>query len=161
MALTFRTARNVGLLILLGIIFLVSIMSYFINSQNSARLTEIITVDETKYRQWYDVAEIITDIKDRMYDYRLGRSEVIAPVDLLINRALTEVESIRAHGADEDELANIDEIVSTLKILKQAVYAYETEVRDGYRGGSSAKEMEEIAIQSADRVANLGRGAAA
>ncbi len=161
MVIAFRTARNLGLLILLGIIFLVSIMSFFINFQNSASLTEIITVGETKLRRWYDVAEIITDVKDRMYDYRLGRSEVIAPVDLLINRALTEVESIKAQGADEDELANIDEIVRTLKRLKQAVYAYETEVREGYRGGSSAKEMEEIAIQAADRVANLGRGAAA
>lgn len=160
MTISFRTARNLGLIITLAIIFMVSLFSYLIMSQSAARLGTIINIDEVKLHRWYDVAEIISHAKDHLYDYRLGRSEVVAPVDLLINRALKEIASIRELATDVDELASIDDIVNSASRLRQAVYAYEVEVREGYRGGSSTKEIEEIAIKAAAHITQLGREAA-
>ena len=160
MAISYRTTRNLGLTTLLLIIFLESIFAYNIMRKSSERLSSIITVDEIKLKSWYDVSEIISETKNSLYDYRYGKTEMVAGTDLLINRVIREVESIRTLATDEDELNNIDEILKTAKTLQQAVYAYEIEVREGYSGGASAKEMEEIAVQTADRIAQLGRDAA-
>ncbi|RJQ66325.1 MAG: HAMP domain-containing protein [Desulfobacteraceae bacterium] len=161
MAMSFRTARNSGLMILLLIIFAESIFSYVTIAQNSRRLNQIITIDDPKLRRWHDIAEIVAEAKHRLYEFQAGKREVVAPVDLLINRALAEVKSIRALATDENEIASIDVIEQTAKKLKQAIYAYEVEVRHGYRGGASAKEMEEIATKTADRIAQLSREGAA
>lgn len=160
MTISFRAARNFGLAILLIIIITVSLFSYVTMSRSSQRLVEIITVDEVKLRGLYDIAEIIDAAKDRLYEYRDGKSEVIAPVDLLINRAIKEVDSLKVLAADAEELASMDEIISASGKLKQAIYAYEVEVRAGDRGSSSAKEMEEIAIKTATHIAQLSREAA-
>ena len=161
MNFSFRTARNLGLFILLMIIIIESLFAYISMSKNVERLTAIITVDQVKLRGWYDVAEIITHAKDKLYDYRLGRTDVVASVDLLVNKALREIDAIRVLATDEDELANIDEITKAARRFKQAIYAFATEVREGYRGGSSAREMENLAVREADRIASLGREAAA
>ncbi|MBW2484483.1 MAG: HAMP domain-containing protein, partial [Deltaproteobacteria bacterium] len=161
MNFSFRTAKNLGLFILLVIIFIESLYAYISMAKNSERLTAIITVDQVKLRHWYDVAEIISHAKDSLYDYRLGYTDVVASVDLLIIRALTEINEIKVLATDEDELANIEEIVKASRRFKQAIYAFETEVREGYRGGSSAREMEELAVREADRIATMGREAAA
>jgi PAS domain S-box-containing protein len=161
MNFSFRTARNLGLFILLMIIIIESLFAYISMSKNVERLTAIITVDQVKLRRWYDVAEIITHAKDKLYDYRLGRTDVVASVDLLVNKALREIDAIRVLATDEDELANIDEIAKASRRFKQAIYAFATEVREGYRGGSSAREMENLAVREADRIASLGREAAA
>jgi PAS domain S-box-containing protein len=160
MNFSFRTARNLGLFILLVIIIIESLFAYITMSKSAERLTGIITVDQIKLRRWYDVAEIITHAKDELNDYRLGRTEVVASVDLLINKALREIDEIKLLASDPDELANIGEIILAARRFKQAMYAYATEVREGYRGGSSAKEMEELAVREADKVATLGREAA-
>jgi PAS domain S-box-containing protein len=161
MNFSFRTARNLGLFILLVIIIIESIFAYISMSKSSERLTAIITVDQVKLHRWYDVAEIIAHAKDSLYDYSLGRSDVVAPADLLVNKAIQEIRKIKELGSDQDELSNIAEITNAAKRFKQAIYAFETEVSEGYRGGSSAKEMEDLAIQEADRIASLGREAAA
>jgi len=160
MNFSFRTARNLGLFILLMIIIIESLFAYISMSRNSERLTAIITVDQVKLRHWYDVAEIITHAKDKLYDYRLGQTDVVASVDLLVNKALREIDEIKALATDEDELANIEEITKAARRFKQAIYAFAAEVREGYRGGSSAKEMENLAVREADRIAILGREAA-
>ena len=161
MNFSFRTARNLGLSILLVIIIIESIFAYITMAKSSERLTAIITVDQVKLHRWYDVAEIIAHAKDSLYDYSLGRSDVVAPADLLVNKAIQEINGIKELGTDRDELSNIAEIINAAKRFKQAIYAFEAEVSEGYRGGSSAKEMEDLAIQEADRIASLGREAAA
>ena len=87
MNISFRTAKNLGLAILLVIIIIESLFAYISMSKNAERLTAIITVDQVKLRRWYDVAEIISNAKDSLYDYRLGRTDVVASADLLINKA--------------------------------------------------------------------------
>ena len=161
MNFSFRTARNLGLSILLVIIIIESIFAYITMAKSSERLTAIITVDQVKLHRWYDVAEIIAHAKDSLYDYSLGRSDVVAPADLLVNKAIQEINGIKELGTDRDELSNIAEIINAAKRFKQAIYAFEAEVSEGYRGGSSAKEMEDLAVQEADRIASLGREAAA
>jgi PAS domain S-box-containing protein len=160
MTLSFRQARNAGLATLLIIIFLESLFSYITMSQNYNRLSHIITVDEVKLRRWYDVAEIIAEAKDHLTDYKLGKIEVIASVDLLVNRAMKEMDAIKKLAVSEEELTNIDQILTVAKRLKQAVYAYEAEVRDGYRTGTSAFELENIVNSTADRIGHLSRDAA-
>ncbi len=158
--MSYRAIRNTGLFILLAIIFLESVFAFDIMSRSSRQLSSIITSDQVKLRKWYDIAEIVSDAKDSLYDYRLGRSEVVAPVDLLINRLIREIDSIKKITNDEEELATIAEISDTAKKLRHAIYAFESEVREGYRGGASAKEMEEIVIQTVEDIAEMGRGAA-
>ena len=108
MNFSFRTARNLGLSILLVIIIIESIFAYITMSKSSERLIAIITVDQVKLRRWYDVAEIIAHAKDSLYDYRLGRSDVVAPADLLVNKAIQEIDKIKELGTDQDELSNIE-----------------------------------------------------
>jgi PAS domain S-box-containing protein len=160
MNFSFRTAKNLGLFILLMIIVIESIFAYVSMSKNAERLTAIITVDQVKLRHWYDVAEIITHAKDKLYDYRLGKTDVVAPVDLLVNQALKEINEIKLLATDEDELANIAEISKTAKIFKQTIYDFAAVVRNGDRESSSAREMENIVAREADRIAFLGREAA-
>ena len=160
MNFSFRTAKNLGLFILLMIIVIESIFAYVSMSKNAERLTAIITVDQVKLRHWYDVAEIITHAKDKLYDYRLGKTDVVAPVDLLVNQALKEINEIKLLATDEDELANIAEISKTAKIFKQTIYDFAAVVRNGDRESSSAREMENIVTREADRIAFLGREAA-
>jgi PAS domain S-box-containing protein len=161
MKFSFRTARNLGLFILLTIIVIESIFAYITMSDSSERLTTIITVDQVKLRHWYDIAEIISNAKDNLYDYRLGHTDIVASVDLLVNKAIHEINEIKALSTDQDELANIHEITRASQRFTQALHAFETEVQEGYRGGSSAREMEDIAVREADRIASLGRDAAA
>ncbi|MDX1776475.1 MAG: HAMP domain-containing protein [Desulfobulbales bacterium] len=161
MNFSFRTAKNLGIFILLSIIVIESLFVYVTMTKNAERLTAIITVDQIKLRRWYNVAEIISHAKDNLYDYRLGRSEVIAPVDLMINEAVKEINEIKVLATDQDEVANIRDIITAAKRFRQAIYAFETEVREGYRGGSSARQMENLAVREAARIAELGSEAAA
>ena len=160
MNISFRTAKNLGLAILLVIIIIESLFAYISMSKNAERLTAIITVDQVKLRRWYDVAEIISNAKDSLYDYRLERTDVVASADLLVNKAISEINEIKSLATDNDELANIEEIIKAARRFKQAIYAFEAEVREGYRGGSSARDMEDLAVREADRMASLGSQAA-
>ena len=135
MKISFRTARNLGLFILLMIIVIESIFAYVTMSDSSKRLTTIITVDQVKLRHWYDVAEIISLAKDGLYDYRLGHTDIIASVDLLVNKAIREINEISVLATDQDELSNIHEITRAARRFRQAIHAFETEVQEGYRAG--------------------------
>lgn len=162
MTLSFRATRNLGLFLLLAIIFLESLFSYNTMSENSSQLQLIVTVDEVKLRSWYDVAEIIANAKDALYDYKLGKREVIAPVDLMVNRAIKEINSIKTLATAEDEIANIEEIDKTAQELRQIINTYRTEIiSKGSSGGASAAALEDTAIKVADHVTIMGREAAA
>lgn len=161
MNFSFRTAKNLGLFILLVIIVVESLYAYISMSKNSDRLTTIITVDQVKLRHWYDIAEIIAHAKNSLYDYRLGYTDVIASVDLLINRALAEIGEIKALATDKDELASIEEITKAAHRFEEAIYTFEREVREGGRTGASATDIENLAVREADRISTLGREAAA
>ncbi|GBE05847.1 MAG TPA: PAS domain S-box protein [Nitrospirae bacterium] len=157
--MSFRTVRNLGLGILLLIVVAVSILSYAVMSSSAERLENIITVEEAKMKKWHALFEVTTDAKDSLYDYYLGRSELIAPVSLLIKKALSEIEDVKNLSSDENDLAETDLVVKELKTFRQAVYAYGLEVREGYIGGTSTKEMEDEALQAAHRIVHLTREA--
>jgi PAS domain S-box-containing protein len=160
MNISFRTAKNLGLTILLVIIFIESLFAYISMSKSAERLTAIITVDQVKLRRWYDVAEIISNAKDSLYDYRLGRTDVVASTDLLVNKAISEINEIRSLATDNDELENIEEIIKAARRFKQAIFAFDADVREGNREDASAREMEDLAVREADRIATLGSEAA-
>jgi PAS domain S-box-containing protein len=160
MNISFRTAKNLGLAILLVIIFIESLFAYISMSKSAERLTAIITVDQVKLRRWYDVAEIISSAKDSFYDYRLGRTDVVASTDLLVNKAISEINEIKSLATDNDELENIEEIIKAAREFKKAIFSFESEVRKGDRGDASARQMEDLAVREADRIATLGREAA-
>ena len=86
-------------------------------SKSAERLSAIITVDQVKLRRWYDVAEIITHAKDDFYDYRLGRLEVVASVDLLINQAIKQINEIKELIENTKELTK-DEMYNVSTHLK-------------------------------------------
>ena len=161
MTFTFRTAKNIGLAVLLAIIIAESIFAYISMAKNEERLTAIITVDQVKLRHWYDVAEIITLAKDRLNDFRLGKTDVIASADLLVNKALEEINDITLLENDHDELATIDEIRKAAARFKQSAYAFSAKVHQGDRTTAATREVEDLAVREADRIASLGREAAA
>ncbi|MBU1639552.1 MAG: PAS domain S-box protein [Proteobacteria bacterium] len=161
MTLSYRTTRNMGFLTLLLIIIFESILIFSINAKNSERLSSLIKVDQVKLSTWYDVAEIINNAKDRLNDFRLGKSALVAPIDLLVNRAMTEVGTIKKISVAQEDRDRIDEIVGNIRKLKQAVFVYSAEVQEGYRGGSSAREIEDIAVATADHIGQLTRAAVA
>jgi len=160
MNISFRTAKNLGLAILLIIIFIESLFAYISMSKSAERLTAIITVDQVKLRRWYDVAEIISSAKDSLYDYRLGRTDVVAATDLLVNKAISEINEIKSLATDKDELENIDEIIKAARKFKQAIFAFDAEVHAGNREDALTREMEDLAAREADRISTLGSEAA-
>lgn len=160
MNISFRTAKNIGLAILLIIIFIESLFAYISMSKSAERLTAIITVDQVKLRRWYDVAEIISSAKDSLYDYRLGRTDVVAATDLLVNKAISEINKIKSLATDNDELENIDEIIKAARRFKQAIFAFDAEVHAGNREDALTREMEDLAAREADRISTLGSEAA-
>ena len=161
MNFTFRTAKNLGLAALLVIIIAESLFAYISMAKNEARLTAIITVDQVKLSHWYDVSEIITLAKDRLNDFRMGKTDVIASADLLVNKALEEIDEIRSLENDHDELATIDEIKKASEKFKQAAFAFSAKVHQGNRTSPAAREMEDLAVKEANTIASLGREAAA
>lgn len=161
MNFSFRTARNLGLFILLLIICIESVFAYITMADSSERLTTIITVDQVKLHRWYEVAEIIAHAKDSLYDYMLGRTDVVATVDLMVNKAIDEINQIKILATDHEELANIEEISWAAQKFRRAVSAFEEEVNKASRNAPEARKMEELAVREADHIASLGREAAA
>jgi PAS domain S-box-containing protein len=159
MVISFRTTRRAGLATLFMIILLESLFSFVTMWQSYERLTHIITVEEVKLRRWYDVAEIITTAKDQLNDYRLGKIEFIAAVDLLVNRAMKDMQAIKELTTGEDEVFNIKEIVKAANKLKQEITAYAAHERADSRDKTAAGRMEELVV-TADRIAQLSEEAA-
>jgi len=161
MAVSFRTARNLGLVFIVAVIFLESLFSYVSVSRSTERIAEIIDLNESKLRSWYDVADIINESKEVLFQFRLGEVDVIAPVDLLVDTAIKEMGSIRELADDPKELMRVEEIIDECRMLQIILYAYESEVREGYRGGSSAIEMEDMAVSRMNHIVQLWRDAVA
>ena len=159
MAVSFRTALNLGLVFIIAVIFMESLFSYIFVSRSTERINTIINLNETKLSSWYDVAEIIYEAKDVLYEFSHGNIDVIAPMDLLINKAIQEMKSIEGLAAGSKELARIEEIIEECRILQIVIYAYEAEVREGYRGGSSGREMETMAVSRVNHIVQLWRNA--
>lgn len=148
-----------GFLTLLLIIIFESILIFSINNKNSERLSTLITVDQVKLGKWYDVSEIINNAKDGLNDFRLGNIDVVASIDLLAHRAISEVEKIKDISQDNEDLDRIEEIVLNIRKLQQTVFVYSVEVQEGYRGGTSIREIEELAVATADHIDQLTRAA--
>ncbi len=150
-----------GFLTLMLIIIFESILIFSINVRNSEMLSTMIQVDQVKISKWYEVSEIINNAKDKLNDFRLGKINVVAPVDLLADRAIAEIEKIRELSELRADLERVDEIVLNARKFKQAVFVYSAEVQEGYRGGTSAREIEEIAVSIANHITQLTRAAVA
>ena len=159
MALSFRTALNLGLVFIIVVIFMGSAFSYIFVSRSTTRVSSIINLNESKLGSWYDVAEIIYAAKDILYDFSHGNVDVIAPMDLLINKAIKEMRAIEDLAASPEELARIEEIIEECRVLQVVGYVYQTEVRQGYRGGSSGLEMEAMAVSRVNYILQLWRNA--
>ncbi len=150
-----------GFLTLLLIIIFESILIFSINGKNSERLSTLIAVDQVKLGKWHEVAEIFNNAKDSLNDFRLGKIRVVASIDLLVNRGMYELEKIKRLSVHQEDIDRVDEISDNARKLKQAVFVYSAEVQEGYRGGSSAREMEEIAVTTADHITQFTRAAVA
>jgi two-component system NtrC family sensor kinase len=119
------------------------------------RFTAIVTIKEAKLKKWSKITRMISDSKDHLYKYKTGNSEIAEPLILLINKALKEVEEIQEMTDEKEELANIDKVIKEMKTFRQAIFSYQSEISEGYGGGTSAQEMEEIALSSADSATQL------
>ena len=161
MAVSFRTALNLGLVFIIAVIFLESLASYIFVSRNTGRVAQIINLNEAKLGSWYDVAEIIYEAKESFNEFSHGNVDVIAPVDLLLNKAIKEMQAIEGLGAGPDDWAHIEEIINECRILQVVIFAYESEVREGYRGGSSGLEMEEMVVSRVNHIVQLWQNAVA
>ncbi len=157
--MSFRTVRYAGLGIMLLIVVLISLLSYKVMSSTAQKLEDIVIIEEVKMRKWHSLFEIIDHSKNSLYDYSMGRKEIIASVNLHINRALKKVEEVKKLTTDNYELADIDQLVKELKTYRQAVFSYGLEIKEGYKGGTSANEMEKIALDAAENITHLGHAA--
>ncbi len=153
--MSFRLIRNLGLSSLLMIIMGISIFTYSVMSISTEKLNDIINVKNMKAKHWFDLYDIISFSKDRLYDYRIGRIELVSPVVILIERSLEKLEEIRGLTFDNEELEQLLEIQRELKGYRQVVFAYKEEVEAGFRGGTSASEMEDLALTKAKNIAQL------
>jgi len=161
MAVSFRTALNLGLIFIITVIFLESLFSFIFLARSTERITEIINLNESKLSAWYEVAEIIYEAKEDLNEFSQGYIDVIAPMDLMINKAIRKMQSIEGLVADSEELEHIEEIIKECRILQTVAHAYQAEVREGYRGGSSGIEMEAMTISRLNHIVQLWRNAVA
>ena len=148
MAISFRATRNLGLSTLLVIVLVISAFSYKHAVVFSEHVSAIVRTEE-KIQKWFDLAELITLSKTRLYAYQRSRTPIISPITLLIDSAIKIVGEIELLGADERELKDLSEINTQLKFYKQALFSYGVEVKEGFNSGETAAEMERLAIASA------------
>ena len=155
--LSFRTVRNMGLITLSLMVVLVSVLSYSILLYNTKKLQTIIEVEEAKLRKWHYLQEMVTEARDSAYGFYLGKSDSIATVMELIEMAFARIEDLQKTTSDQHEITNIKEWMRELIVFRQAIYAYGNENREGYAGGTSAKEMENAALSAARNMVRISR----
>ncbi|UCD35531.1 MAG: PAS domain S-box protein [Nitrospiraceae bacterium] len=155
--MSFKTARNLGLMCLAFIIFLVSAFSYGLMHYNAQKLTTVITIEKKELDTWQYLLDLITDAKDDLYRYYTEKTDNLDLAMDRIEEVLKEVTRIRDSSHEEEEKTAADEWVKELAVFRQAVYAYSIEISEGYGGGTSAKEMENAALQAATRMIELNR----
>jgi len=155
---SYRTTRNTGLIILSSIVVLVSVLSFLVLHYSAKRLESIITIKEVRLHKWYQLQDIVSNAKDRTYDYYMGRSRSITPVTRFINQAFSEITDIKNTATDQYEITNIDRWIEELNIFRQAVFMYEYNAKIGSVGGPSTKSMENIALSAAAKMVEINRG---
>ncbi len=97
---SFRTIRNLGLCGLLFIIVGISLFSYYTIHATGDEVAEFMTVEQTKLAKWFEFLDAITDSKDYLYDFQLGKNAVASPAMLLVNQAIELVEQIKEQTTD-------------------------------------------------------------
>ena len=152
---SFRTIRDLGLCALLFIIVGISLFSYYTIHATGDEVAEFMTVEQTKLAKWFELLDVITDSKDYLYDFQLGKNAVASPAMLLVNQAIELVEQIKEQTTDEAELAQIDKLTRELRKYRQAVYIYIEEISGGYRDGATAREMEVISHKAAQDIVQM------
>ncbi|MEW6088890.1 MAG: EAL domain-containing protein [bacterium] len=155
MNISYRYVRALGFSILILLYVIGCVIAYVALKKNSNNLSTVLKAEENMVDKWHDLSKIINDCRDNINDYSSGRSEVISPAFLLINNARKQIEEIKNSTASEEEITTVEEIEYGLKALKQAANGYQYEVKFGHKGGTSAKELEEMIITQADSLSQL------
>lgn len=114
-----------------------------------------MTAEQSKLVSWFAFLDVITDSKDCLYDFQLGRNTIVSPAMPLINRGIELIEQIKEQTTDKVELAQIDILGKELRKYRQAVYIYAEEVSGGYRNGATAREMEVISGKAAEDIVQI------
>ena len=155
MSLLFRTIRNLGLCALLFIIVGISLFSYSTIHTTGDEVAGFMTAEQAKLVKWFEFLDVITDSKDYLYDFQLGRHAVASPAMLLVNQAIEFIEEIKEQTSDGVELAQVDKLSKELRKYRQAVYIYIEEISGGYKDGATAREMEVISHKAAQDIVQM------
>ncbi|MEW6088891.1 MAG: ATP-binding protein [bacterium] len=146
MNISYRHIRSLGFLIFISLYVVGCLIAYMSLKRNSDNLSVILNVEQRKLKNWYDLSKVTSDIKDSINNYGSGKIEVISPALLLINNAFLQIKTIKEISVDEEELDATKEIEHGLKILRQAALGCQYEIKLGHKGGTSAKELEDMMV---------------
>jgi len=155
MTISFRYTKNLGLGLLLCCILGISIFSYSCIVKFSNHVEIMVKTEKEKMQVLHDLVRIITLSKDKLHAYQKNKTQVISPVILLINRGMNILNTLQLNPAFKNEIGDLSDIQKNLKLYRSAVFNYGEEIKAGYKGGETAREMEELAILSADDMVRL------
>lgn len=155
MTLSYRTVRNMCLFGLLFIIIGISLFSFYTMHTTEEQIATFMTVEQAKLVEWFAFLDVITDSKDYLYDYQLGKKTVASPALLLINLGIEIVEKIKDETTNEVELVQIEKLTKELRRYRQAVFVYTEEVSGGHRAGATAREMEEVSSKAGEDIVQM------
>lgn len=150
MPLPFRTAKNLGLGILLTIISIISIFSYITLSQTNARIKKIILEQEVKLSRYSEVAELISDAKDYLTDYINKKRESVSGVILNIDDALKRINLLKDLNPTKEETRMLKELEEEAQYFQTNVLAYKKE---------AGQKTEQMALDSSANITQLIRAA--
>ncbi|MEW6427591.1 MAG: PAS domain S-box protein [Thermodesulfobacteriota bacterium] len=151
MEISYSSARNAGLGVLLLLVLAGGVFSYTILNRQGEAIQKIVSRDEEVLRRWRAVGEMIAEAKDRMYDYRLGKSHSVAAVDLLLFRVIREVSAIRTMADDRRERESIEALMGSATDLRQMLGDRQERLVE--------PSFADDAIRMANRMVLLGRSA--
>ena len=157
--MSYARIRNAGLGVLLILIFLEGLFSYLVLASHSERINGIISQDERQLKRWYAVSEIIDEAKDRLYDFRLGNSQSLAAVDLLVRRAKKEALELKVMSSGGSELVSIEELLQSAERFTEMLTLYRKAAYDPQPGDPDLRNLALRTTQMANRMALLGRSA--
>ncbi len=156
--MSFRAARNFGFGLIVFMLFVVSIMSYYSVSRSSRVIEHVISEEKVMLRKWHGLSRMIHEAKDNLANYYLGTTDDITTVSISIDRAMKEVEALAKMPGAHESGVNYASIVSELREFKQVIHVYGSEFKNGFPGGTSVKEMEKKTLQAARNIAELING---
>ena len=153
MRLSYQRTRNLGLGILLAITIALGAFCYQVIHSTTDVISVSIAQEQPKIQKWLFFYEAISDSKDRLYDYSVGRIKTTAEVMLLIENAARQVSQIKSEIPEDpehaEELTAIDELQKEIRRYRQAVFAYGQEMRYGGKGGMSEAEIRILTLKAA------------